>query len=578
MEPFVFEHSDKNIPVADRKTYRKGLIESVGNLDNKMRWAAFFFLNPDKVPPAKNWFKFKSIKPAPPLKDLGHPDAIVAMKGFQDDLLKLTENIEFENSTNDFMKTLKADLTKINETKKVIVKADKTSNKYLMEPDKYKELLNKNIQSEYKKEDIENVKIVEAEHQDTVKDLGLEERVFKTTARSAFITVKDHKENFLNNTQSRLLNPTKPEIGKISKQILENVINVIRGKTKLNNWKNTDGVLTWFRNLKDKKKLSFIQFDICSFYPSITPELMMKALNWAEMYTVLSQEDKKVVMQSKKSYLYTGTTPWVKKGDQNFDIGMGAYDGAESCDLIGLFLLDQIANRIKDIDAGLYRDDGLAVAKSTPRNNEKLRQKIVSLMGEFGLKITSTANQKVVEFLDVKLDLENDCFGPFSKPNDKPIYVNSESNHPPAILKNIPLAVNRRLSKISSSKEIFEAAAPLFQNALKKAGYSHKLEFAEIIIEPKRKRTKKEIWFNPPYNMNVKTNVGRKFLRMVDKHFPRGSVLHPLFNRSKLKVGYRCMPNMRQKINNHNAKILNQNQEIQKCNCRDKAENAKLTK
>ena len=190
----------------------------------------------------------------------------------------------------------------------------------------------------------------------------------------------------------------------------------------------------------------------------------MKALNWAEMYTVLSQEDKKVIMQSKKSYLYTGSTPWVKKGDQNFDIGMGAYDGAESCDLIGLFLLDQITNRIKEIDAGLYRDDGLAVAKSTPRTNEKLRQKIVSLMGEFGLKITSTANQKVVEFLDVKLDLENDCFGPFSKPNDKPIYVNSESNHPPAILKNIPLAVNRRISNISSSKEIFDRAAPVFQN------------------------------------------------------------------------------------------------------------------
>ena len=134
----------------------------------------------------------------------------------------------------------------------------------------------------------------------------------------------------------------------------------------------------------------------------------------------------------------------------------------------------------------------MAVAKSTPRTNKKLRQKIVSLMGEFGLKITSTANQKVVEFLDVKLDLENDCFGPFSKPNDKPIYVNSESNHPPAFLKNIPLAVNRRLSKISSSKEIFEAAAPLYQNGLEKAGYSHKLEFAEIIPEPKRKRKKKE--------------------------------------------------------------------------------------
>ena len=251
---------------------------------------------------------------------------------------------------------------------------------------------------------------------------------------------------------------------------------------------------------------------------------------------------------------------------------MGAYDGAESCDLIGLFLLDQIANRIKDINAGLYRDDGLAVVESTPRNNEKLRQKIISIMGEFGLKITSLANQKVVEFLDVKLDLENESYGPFIKPGDKPIYVNSESNHPPAILKNIPLAVNRRLSNISSSKEIFDRAAPVFQNELNRAGYSHKLEFVKDIPEPKRKRKKPEIWFNPPYSMNVKTNIGRKFLRLVDKHFPRGSLLHPLFSRSKLKIGYRCMPNMGQKINNHNSKMLTEKKEELKCNCRNKEE------
>ena len=56
-----------------------------------------------------------------------------------------------------------------------------------------------------------------------------------------------------------------------------------------------------------------------------------------------------------------------------------------------------------------------------PTATATARAKIVSLMGEFGLKITSTANQKVVEFLDVKLDLENESYGPFFKPGDKPI-------------------------------------------------------------------------------------------------------------------------------------------------------------
>jgi hypothetical protein len=53
----------------------------------------------------------------------------------------------------------------------------------------------------------------------------------------------------------------------------------------------------------------------------------------------------------------------------------------------------------------LYRDDGFAVAETTSRNIEKLRQIIVKILNEFGLKITSTANLKVVQFLDVTLDL-----------------------------------------------------------------------------------------------------------------------------------------------------------------------------
>ena len=44
------------------------------------------------------------------------------------------------------------------------------------------------------------------------------------------------------------------------------------------------------------------------------------------------------------------------------------------------------------------------------------------------------------------------------------------------------------------------------------------------------------MWFNPPYNRNVKTNIGYNFLRLVDKHFPKGSTLHKIFNWNNLKV------------------------------------------
>ena len=130
------------------------------------------------------------------------------------------------------------------------------------------------------------------------------------------------------------------------------------------------------------------------------------------------------------------------------------------------------------------------MADTTARNMDKIRQTIVKVYGDFGLKITSTANLKVVTFLDVNLDLTNECYKPFMKPGDRPLYVNSKSNHPPSIIKNIPFAGNRRLSSISSSKEIFDAATPIYQAELQRAGYKHKLEYNEQQVTKRKRRRK----------------------------------------------------------------------------------------
>ena len=129
------------------------------------------------------------------------------------------------------------------------------------------------------------------------------------------------------------------------------------------------------------------------------------------------------------------------------------------------------------------------------------------------MKITSQANLKVVNFLDVTLDLKSESFKPYLKPGDRPVYVSAHSNHPPSIIKNIPLALNKRLSSISSNRQVFDEVAPLYQAELDRAGHQHKLEFKdEEIGGGKRKRKKKILWFNPPYSMDLKTPVGKKFL------------------------------------------------------------------
>ena len=319
--------------------------------------------------------------------------------------------------------------------------------------------------------------------------------------------------------------------------------------------------------------------DIVEFYPSITNELLNKALDWASTVTPIQEKNKTIIMHSRRSLLFSKTQegetiPWTKKNGE-FDITMGAPDGAESCELVGLLLLKEIKERFPQLDMGLYRDDGLATHNTIGgREIEKLRQGLHQLFREHGLRITfEPPNLSVVNFLDVKLNITTGTYCPYKKPNDETKYVNAKSNHPPNIIRGIPLAVNKRLSAISSSKKEFDDAKESYQKALNESGYKHKLEFQESTPQAtKRNRRKRDIiWYNPPWNEAVKTNVGKQFLALIDKHFPKSNPLHTLLNRNTVKISYSCTKNIKATIQTHNAKILNSNNENfpvqKKCNC-----------
>ena len=80
--------------------------------------------------------------------------------------------------------------------------------------------------------------------------------------------LKDHKEDFATNPKVRLINPTKPEIGRVAMKILDNIVKEIRSKNKqLNQATNTKEVLDWFKCIRNKRIFKFINFDIESFYP-----------------------------------------------------------------------------------------------------------------------------------------------------------------------------------------------------------------------------------------------------------------------------------------------------------------------
>ena len=181
-----------------------------------------------------------------------------------------------------------------------------------------------------------------------------------------------------------------------------------------------------------------------------------------------------------------------------------------------------------------------------------------------------------MNFLDITLDLKNQTYKPYIKPGNTILYVNKDSNHPPSILKNIPMSINKRLCEISSSKTEFDATMQPYQEALKNSGYDFKLHYNEISTNHKKKNRQRNItWYNPPYSMNVKTKIGKKFIQIVKKCFPHDHPLTKIFNTQTLKLSYSCMPNLKSKIDNHNNNTLKSATPIPKetektCNCRVK--------
>ncbi len=154
-----------------------------------------------------------------------------------------------------------------------------------------------------------------------------------------------------------------------------------------------------------------------------------------------------------------------------------------------------------------------------------------------GKKITAEANLHVVNFLDVTFDLNNGKFKPYRKPNDDPLYINRHSNHPPSIIKQLPTSINKRISALSADEQTFHESAPIYQNALRHSNFDHKLDYMKQASQKtRRNRQRNIIWFNPPFSKNVKTNIARNFLCLIDKHFPPNHKRHKIFKPGKQKI------------------------------------------
>ena len=71
----------------------------------------------------------------------------------------------------------------------------------------------------------------------------------------------------------------------------------------------------------------------------------------------------------------------------------------------------------------------------------------------------------------------DEVYYPYRKPNDTPLYININSDHPPIIKKKLRGMIENRLSQISSSKEVFDNEKAIYEKALKDSGHPHELNY-----------------------------------------------------------------------------------------------------
>ena len=322
-----------------------------------------------------------------------------------------------------------------------------------------------------------------------------------------------------------------------------------------------------------------MQLDIVEFYPSITEELLSSAISYARSVIDIEQKVVDIILHSRQSLLFTKDSAWIKKNDELFDVTMGSYDGAEVCELVGLYLLHQVKARFPNISFGLYRDDGLGCYKNMPGpTTERTKKAITKIFRNNGLEITINMNMRQVNFLDSTMFLETGKFQPYRKPANNPLYINRQSNHPPCITKQIPSMIQTRLSNLSSDAEEFNKVKEIYSDALAHSGFQRELQFQRPTEDTgsrkKRQRKRKIIWFNPPFNESVTNSIEKEFYKLIDKHFPKHHKYYKIFNRHTIRLSYSCTQNMKAILSSHNKKLLNppvNNVQAKTCSCKKNA-------
>ena len=153
---------------------------------------------------------------------------------------------------------------------------------------------------------------------------------------------------------------------------------------------------------------------------------------------------------------------------------------------------------------------------------------------------------------------------PYRKADNPPVYMNNCSNHLPMVIK--------KTTKIDKQTTIWFDIwlKPAYRDALYQSGSQEKLSYTSAQnknYKNDKQRKRKIIWNNPPYSANVKTIIGKTFLSLIKKHFPKTNKLHKIFNKNIVKISFSYLSNISSIISGHNKIFLNPTVTQHDCNC-----------
>ena len=121
-------------------------------------------------------------------------------------------------------------------------------------------------------------------------------------------------------------------------------------------------ILKWFKDFENSARLKFFKFDIFNYYPTISPELLKNAIEYARSIdgVIITKSQENLIYQCRESYLFHNSNPWIEKEvrKEQFDVAMGLYDGAEVCELAGLYILHKLTR-------GIYIYKGAVLTSAT---------------------------------------------------------------------------------------------------------------------------------------------------------------------------------------------------------------------